>query len=336
MNKDDLLAYIFAGIIFFNVFFALYLQFSVLKPDTKETKQEKIAPAPKTNSKNLSQTPPFTLKTHTPNTINFSPNMLMTSFQIQEPEEYDYKTRDEVFATRLKQIQMYQNGARKMYNEDFIKLYSPSDKVFAGVQDNAPWWGLKGLACRGTTNTTLGLSDESRFINNPMLLVAIDTNWAWEVRNWVCDDIYPKPTMLHLVPALKKFTAYYNISDFDRAINEHVVIDDSKKEEMKYFYMLSGLNARDFGFEYGYVPQYKNIQFKHKNNISTDTYQFRNYIHRAGSCKVEGGCNNGSPFQDQLVFKITQYPAEITVHLYKQQPESKTKEPDAIFELIIN
>ena len=99
--------------------------------------------------------------------------------------------------------------------------------------------------------------------------------------------------------------------------------------------MLNALNARDFGYEYGYLIEAKNIEFKSPENIGTMVHKFRNYIHVGGSCGIAGGCNNGSPFQNELVFKIDAYPAEMTLHLFKERPKEKHSNPDVIYQISI-
>ena len=58
------------------------------------------------------------------------------------------------------------------------------------------------------------------------------------------------------------------------------------------------------------------------------------YIHRGGSCGYPGGCNNASPNVPQFDdIAITGLPAQITAHLWKDQPTSAQPAPDMTFVL---
>lgn len=275
------------------------------------------------------------------NTLYINPDYTPTTFIIHEPEEFDYKSRNDIFATRMRIMKSYQAKDKENYKNDtriFRDNYKPSNIVFGGVEGGRPWWGLKGLVCKGAgMQARAGLSEESRFINNPMLLISIDTTLAWTIKQWDCPEIYPKPTSLHLIPDKKKFIAIFQISDFHEQLFSQIRWGNLNKEDFQHFYMLNALNARDFGYEYGYLIDSKNIEFKSPENIGTMIHKFKNYIHVAGSCRVDSrGCNNGSPFQDELVFKIVDYPAEMTLHLFKERPKEKHSNPDVVYQIKIN
>ena len=271
-----------------------------------------------------------------------SPNSLDISFvsgemveiPINEPEEFDYKSREEVFATRFATIESY----KELVGKNFINNYNFYNPVFGAIESGKPWWGLKGNVCKGSGKfSNAGRSEESRFINNPMLLLGINTGWAWIMLWWNCPELYPEPHSLKIIPAKKTFWATFVVSNFHKEVFSRVNVGNSpeKKEEIKYFYELDALNARDFGYEYGFVAKSKNIKFKYPENISTAPYHFKNFIHVGGSCGLDGGCNNGSPYQGELLFKIENYPAEMTVHLFKEKPASNNAEPDIIYQITL-
>ena len=209
--------------------------------------------------------------------------------------------------------------------------YKPLEAVFGQIVSGKPWYAL--TICRNQDHAmTDGPSEETRFINNPTALVALEpgiiffTNpsnaWCWqEDANTVIQKIVfngPKKeiavTYLNL-PLKTKDSVYYNFN---------------------------GINARDLGYPFMYVDlersTYK-ISFRSPLNASTDVYEFRNFLHLGNSCSVEGGCNNGSPYQSELGFyKPTQkskVPREIYIKLWKERPSSPQDEADIVERIII-
>lgn len=97
---------------------------------------------------------------------------------------------------------------------------------------------------------------------------------------------------------------------------------------------LTGLNARDLGYKYGYISDLKNIVMSESVNMSNTVYEFRDFIHVGYSCKVEGGCNNISPHQTELDYEFNSLPAEMTIKLWKTKPISPKVHADFYYRLV--
>lgn len=206
------------------------------------------------------------------------------------------------------------------------KDYRPLDAVFGQIVSGKPWYALN--LCRGKDHAqTEGLSEETRFINNPTALVALEPAVIFftDTKDWC-------------------FKKDYN------TIMQKIIFDGPNKEiSVTYLdlpltkpYHLNGINARDLGYPFVYVDKkhssYK-ISFIDKNNASTEVYEFRNYLHLGNSCGVAGGCNNGSPTQPKIQFtkdpSNSNKPREIYIKLWQKRPQSPQDTPDLVERIII-
>ena len=251
--------------------------------------------------------------------------------KINPPQEYDFKTRDQIFAKRIATI--------KKYPKLFSRPYSPSNEVFGQVVDNKPWWGFQGILCKGPgKNSIAGLSEESRFINNPFVLVGIDDLTAHTVAegNATCPDLYPAPTGLKVDLKKRKMTATFRASPYVNYVNKPVKIGKTTWHGSFKGFNFTGRNARDLGYNYAFVSASKNVKFLNSNNVSTGVYQFKDFVHVGNSCGYPGGCNNGSPDQPELHFSTDRFPASATFKLWKEKPASPNDTPDITFEVVIN
>ena len=267
------------------------------------------------------------------NNIEFESDKAIVSFVLNEPEEFDNKFVTEILTTRVGTMRYYQEKGMINLDDD----YKVSEKIFGQIKNKRPWWGWKGFACKGPgVNSPAGLSKASNFINNPMLLVGIDTRRPWYVNNWDCPDLYPKVISLELIPDQKKFVVNYELSDFHEKIFSKVSWKERNPEHFIYFYQLNALNARDFGYEYGYVSDYKNIKFASSNNISDNICNFKNSLQVNGHCGATGmECNDIVSSPEEMVFAVEKYPAEITLHLFKELPKTTDAQADVVYEIKI-
>lgn len=227
----------------------------------------------------------------------------------------DYKsmTKQDIYELRKKYV------AESLFNQND---YEPSDSVFGKIADKAPWYGLDYSGCIsrviGTKKVAQGPSEESRFVNNPNMLVGVisgsqniepDSAGCFDEKYWVI------PSSFTYNPKIKTITAKYS---------------------WKYFgpMALVGINAKDLGYEYAYVSFAKNVDFKNVPNISTDVYQFRDFIHLGGTCRYKNGCNNASPYQSALAYSFSDFPASFTIKLWKNKPEDKNSLADINYVII--
>jgi len=229
-------------------------------------------------------------------------------------------SREEVFNLRKEAV------AKSPFAQE---NYRPLDATFGQIVSGKPWYAI--TLCRGNDHAeTNGLSEETRFINNPTALVAI-------------------------VPSVMFFTEKdWCVKENYNAIMQQITYDGENREitvtyldlplEVKNRapYNLNGLNARDLGYPYVYVDMERStykLSFRETNNASTDVYKFRDFLHVGPSCDVPGGCNNGSPRQPEVEFdkdpKTSRMPREIYLKLWKERPASPQDEPDLTERIII-
>ena len=212
--------------------------------------------------------------------------------------------------------------------------YRPLKAVFGSIVSGKPWYAL--TLCRGRDHAqTKGPSEETRFINNPTALVAVEPfvvfptarQYAWCLQ----DDYNALMQKITFDGKRKEITVTYLDLPLEPQENAHYA-----------HYDLNGLNARDLGYPFVYVDMQRStykISFLHDSNASTDVYEFRNFLHVGGSCGVAGGCNNGSPYQPEMEFDKPEQnatePREIYLKLWKERPQSAQQTPDIVERIII-
>lgn len=255
------------------------------------------------------------------NKLTLNPNDKNTyEIVINPPTELDFLSKEKIFSLRKKYVVM---------QPKFIdKNYAPAEIVYGQIESNKPWWGQIGINCRmGPTTSLEGLSEESRFLNNPLLLLGVDTNYAFDIPTWNCSGFYPEPISIKLNPASRTIDVIYYLSHFFKQI------EDSDWTEKNYIFSIKGENARDFGYGYVYAFSTKNVEFASSSNVSTQVCPLLNFIHLGQSCKYPGGCNNGSPMQSELGFDVLSLPANIQMKLWVNSPSDKNNPADLLFNI---
>lgn len=229
--------------------------------------------------------------------------------KINPLEEYNYKTKKEIYDIRKKYVK------ESLF---YTPYYEPNEEIFGQIADGKPWWGLEHVICTDSKDNTTGVSNLSKFINNPNLLVVVGQSYTFYKSpdmDWFCNSEFAKyiPFELKYDADEKMITAKYKMSRY--------LIDNAKKygggHDSSYYITLQGINAKDFGYRYGKLYNLYNISMRNTPNATEHFYEFADYIHLGGSCKKEGGCNNISPYQPELDFHINELPAELTVGLRK-------------------
>lgn len=241
------------------------------------------------------------------------------SVQVNPLSEYNYLTKKQIFDIRKNHVK----------NSLFSKEdYEPDTRVFGAIADSKPWWGTVTcgkLNYKGDYHERIeGASKVSAQMNNPDALVGLSLPflpWDLGYNKEFCTADYSKflPISIqyseenNLIIAKYKLTK--NFLKFRASVN---------RRNTRYPIQLSGLNALDFGYDYVYAFDTKNISmFDQNNNVTDDLKIFRDYIHPGGSCKYKDGCNNISPMQNDLMFTVTALPAEINLKLWKKKPMNK-------------
>lgn len=251
------------------------------------------------------------------------------SVQVNPLSEYNYLTKKQIFDIRKNHVK----------NSLFSKEdYEPDTRVFGAIADSKPWWGTVTcgkLNYKGDYHERIeGASKVSAQMNNPDALVGLSLPflpWDLGYNKEFCTADYSKflPISIqyseenNLIIAKYKLTK--NFLKFRASVN---------RRNTRYPIQLSGLNALDFGYDYVYAFDTKNISmFDQNNNVTDDLKIFRDYIHLGGSCKYKDGCNNISPMQNDLMFTVTALPAEINLKLWKKKPMNKYVKADMYYRI---
>lgn len=269
----------------------------------------------------------FTVETnlHANKLIINKKDNLTYSIPINKPVELDFLSKQKVFELRKKYAAM---------SPKFIKKnYKPNEIVFGQIEDNKPWWGLNGMMFGGSGKRSIeGLSEESRSINNPLLLFMVDPNFWFVDLKLSGAEIYPKPVSITFQPSKKTIKAVYNLTSYDAEMNNYLTKNRHKPFGDSNEYTLVGLNARDFGYNFAYAYSTQNVEFEiSSNNLSTNIQQLQDFLHTGGSCGYPGGCNNHSPSQPFLNFKNLSLPAQLGIKLWKQMPADKNAPADLYY-----
>lgn len=106
---------------------------------------------------------------------------------VNPPRELDFLSREEIFSVRQDMMRRYP------LTDGGYTLQGP---VYNQVVGGKEWPGISGVNCRGNGESmTFGVSRESIFIDNPLLLIGITTG-GFRLSGWDCPDIYPVPTRI--------------------------------------------------------------------------------------------------------------------------------------------
>ena len=236
------------------------------------------------------------------------------SIPINSMSDLNYKSRLEILKARKKYVE---NSIFKNRN------YMPSEAVFGQVADKKPWLSIEALTCTGKgQKANIGLSEESRYLNNPTMLVGLDRHNFDEKPKNECSPVdYLMPVKINYSKDENTIKVVFEVSAYKGTLGKA--------------FLLKGLNARDLGFKYGYVDKINNAVFIENENISTIVYEFKDFIHLGNACGVQGGCNNGSPLQKELNFTAMTYPASIHLKLWKKMPKNLNSKADINYLIIL-
>ena len=252
------------------------------------------------------------------------------TLKINPSSEYDYLSKQQIFDIRKQHVK----------NSLFDKEnYEPNTTVFGSIVDNKPWWGsikCNQLNYKGDYHENIqGPAKVSVLMNNPNALVGLSMPYIpWDIgtNKEFCTSDYSNfsPISLQYDEKDKLIIAKYYLTKNFLKLRTKV-----NNRYTRYLIQLSGLNARDFGYDYMYIFDTKNIKmYSEYNNATEDISTFRDYIHQGGSCKFKDGCNNISPMQNDLIFSVKSLPAEINIKLWKKKPINKYIKADMYYKII--
>lgn len=231
--------------------------------------------------------------------------------------ELDFKSKEDVYALRSKYV--------AQHADLLIGTYKPSVNVFGQIESGKQWWGINGQFCSGPgEHSSDGPSEEARFIVNPFLLLGIDEDVSFIVDK-PCTPIYPEPREFSWNAQKQSARVSYNLTSFYSA-------KKSARVQIIGTFLLENLNARDFGFNYVYIePTLTHNVAPFANGMFNQATPLRSFLHVGGSCGLSGGCNNRSPSQPELYFKVTALPATLSAGLWKDKPKNTFQPPDFTF-----
>lgn len=255
----------------------------------------------------------------------------MKTLKVNQPSEYNFLTKKQIFNIREKYVK------QSVFNN---KNYQPSNEVFGQIVDKKPWWGLiscSELNYNGDYHERIeGDSKVSVQMNNPNALVGLSLPympWRVEENMEFCTSEYAK-----YIP----FSLKYNekdkliIAKYELTKNYLYFRTNINGETKRFPIQLSGLNAKDFGFNYVWAYDSKNIKALNdeESSVLKNVKEFRDFVHLGGSCKYHGGCNNISPMQNDLMITVTGLPAEINLKLWKHKPSNKYNKADFYYKIL--
>lgn len=244
--------------------------------------------------------------------------------------DLNFKSSGEIMTLRKKLVSDFPEMLKQHYN--------PSRTVFGQIQSGKPWWGIIGCTVYGSgKKSIIGPSEETRFLLNPYLLVGA-ASWSNEIwdkdkltRRELESDDFPfcwMPSILRYYPSKKIIQVAYEVSKYNQGLKKYdrFVIDKAPIID----FGLIAYNARDFGYNYLYVPCHKCKNIKNTIEIKEAT-KINQYIHSGGSSGYPGGSNNMSPKQKELDhFLVESLPAQVMVKLWRQKPSSLSQKPDLV------
>ena len=254
------------------------------------------------------------------------------SITVNPLSEYDYLTKKQIFDIRKEHVK----------NSLFAKEnYEPDNSVFGSIVDNKPWWGTitcNQLDYKGDYHERIeGPSKVSAQMNNPNALVGLSLPfipWEYDYNQEFCTSDYGRflPVSIQYDKKDNLIVSKYKLTK--RFLKYRSSVNGKMT---RYPIQLSGLNARDFGYDYVYIYDSKNItMFEQNNNITEGIRNFTDYIHLGGSCKYKDGCNNISPMQYDKIFTVYKLPAEINMKLWKKRPANQYMKADMYYRIILD
>lgn len=258
------------------------------------------------------------------------PNETMEELVINPLSSYSGKTKEEILNIRKNYIQT------SIFKSD---NYEPNEEVFGQMEDRKPWWGIDYITCSNKNQSPNingnGLSEESRFLNNPNVPVGVQMSKCF-VNSKEMSEFCADKSLL-FIPQKISYNKKQKLIIINYKGSKHLAARMNKK--FLEFYLV-GLNARDLGYNWVLANQPQNIRFLPQNldtpTLTEKPYKFKDFIHVGNACKVEGGCNNSSPHQPELMFSIKNLPAEMTLSLWKQKPVYKKQPADLYVKIIFN
>ena len=256
--------------------------------------------------------------------INFSLSSLTHSKEPSQRLEIKINPISELSGLSKEEIL----SKRKSYVNNSVVFkdlnYTPNEDVYQ-IEDYLPWISAEEIVKNGVDNNPnigVGNSRHSISVNNPELLISfIIPEYKTTNKENFSTSAYLHPQKLFWDKEENTIEAYFDISSFNA---------DYPQYSNTLFY-LDETNARDLGYNWVYATENPNVSFKDYNkNIASSIYKIKGYYHKGYSCKLQSGCNNYSPYQEELVFKILDT-GHLKIKLWKEKPLSVLQNADITY-----
>ncbi len=238
--------------------------------------------------------------------------------KVNPPEEFDFLKKSEIYEIRKKQVNTYPSLLKAFYSGD----YEPSEEVFGQIEDGKSWWGILGIYHYGPGIKSIeGPSEESRFICNPYIPVALSERWARGITDPRVkpEAIFPEPLEVKWDINEKTVKVKYNVSDYLMKSDE---LHDPRARELK----LIAYNAKDLG--YGYFLIYPNRTENLTITPQNEALFIPQFLHTGSDSGYPGGSNNMSPGFPPLNIELKKLPARLVIALWKEKPADLKAKPD--------
>ncbi len=247
---------------------------------------------------------------------------------LRKMEELSYKTRDEILEKRKKYVKnslIFKDD--ELFN--FLKNYEPNPEVYR-IKDKLPWISAFEIAKYGiakSKNIAKGISRHSISVNNPEVLISIITPDLGEKRTSeeFSEADYFFPVGVFWDKKEKVIIAKFDLDSFFKKNPDFL-------ESALY---LDETNARDLGYNWIFASKVKNVDFaNYKTNFSKNPYNIKGFYHQGLSCGLQDGCNNYSPYQEEMILRVNSLPAVLEIKLWKEKPLTCAKRADLTYKMI--
>jgi hypothetical protein len=241
---------------------------------------------------------------------------------IRPTREYDFASREQVLGPRSG----YVRAESALFGAFGGVEYEPSQQVFGNVTSGRPWWGLVGLAFFGPGARSIeGDSAQSRYIENPYLLVGVEETWAHVVSTGTeaPHPVSPRALYLGFDDSGRRGWARFDVRAF---FDEGARLDYPEAKERTV--RLCAYNASDLGLR---LLAFDADGSQNVERLTTGIIVDPEFIHVGSSCGYQGGCNNKSPSFGAYVISVPSLPARLAVKLWRASPSSAAAQPDVWF-----
>ena len=220
----------------------------------------------------------------------------------------------------------------------YLEGYIPSKEIFSGIDSSKPWFLTRGKDSHHDVTTT-------EPIVNPMFLISVVEPLS------LLDKRMPyykmaKSGIVDLEQELHKvflsITSQELVYSPETQVIEHTIpvycgnlkMLNLWNAEHPYKFALTGLNARDLGYEYVKADKIENIQMLNGVNITNVRYKFKDYYGVKSESPFGEGAevNQLLPRQPELEFRITKLPALMELTLYKNKNDKSGLKYKIFFE----